>query len=393
MKPLYWDKIRSLYPDIPSFRRNVAKFRVKREDKKLLSPEEVALGEKSFNEKKRIVESVCKNKPKLLKFTKPALKKLLDAVPELKQRKDLEKLKIDVLFCRLAYGFQPDEYWCFGLENQSMEQRRKWVSDIDRYHYVYQLNDLAENRVFNNKGLTYQKFGKYYKREAIFITSKKDIAAYNEFVQKHNVFVRKAVMGSLGRGIELVDLNTTKKTAQDVFEDIIAHGPHIVEERVIQGKETAVLNSSSVNTVRVITLNTRNGIEVLYTFMKVGRNGSFVDNGGAGGILVGIDKNTGVMNTNGFDELNIQYEKHPDSGIVFKGFQMPEWNKMLEICKEMSSQISNVRMIGWDMAYSNNGWLVIEGNGMSQLIGPQIVWQHGVKQEFLSYLEKVDTIV
>jgi len=393
MNSVYLDKIRSFYPNIPSFRRNIAKIRILREKRKLLSLEEVKIGESSIAEKKRIVEDVFKRKPKLFKYTKPALEKLIDSVPEIKNRNNLDEFKIDVLFCRLAYGFQPDEYWCFGLEHQTMEERKKWISDIDRYIYVYKLNDLAESRIFNNKGLTYQKFGKYYKREALYITSKKDNAAFNAFVEKHSVFVRKAVMGGLGRHVKLVDLNKTKKTAQDVFEDIIEHGPHIVEERVIQGKETAVLNSSSVNTVRVITLNTRNGIEVLYTFMKVGRNGSFVDNGGAGGILVGIDKNSGVMNTNGFDELNIQYEKHPDSGIVFKGFQMPEWNKMLEICKEMSSQISDVRMIGWDMAYSNNGWLVIEGNGMSQLIGPQIVWQHGVKQEFLSYLEKVDTIV
>ena len=393
MTPLLLDKIRSHYPKSPAFRRMIAKLRVNREKRKLLSPELIAQGEQNDVQKEKIVRTEFPKQKKNYNNTKKAVKKLFKAIPELNNRQDRQRLITDILFCRLAYGFMPDEYWCFHLENQTMEQRKEWVSDIDRYIYVYSLNDLVEDRCFNNKGLTYKRFAKYYKRKALYITSEADRQHFMRFAAEHPVFVKKAVMGSLGRGIELVNLKEDNRSAEALFDEILKEGPHIVEERVIQGEKTAELNASSVNTVRVITLNTKKGISVLYTFMKVGRAGSFVDNGGSGGILVGIDRETGVMNTDGYDELDKCYAEHPDNKTVFRGFQLPEWDKMLSICKEMSASIPDVRMIGWDMAYSNKGWLVIEGNGMSQLIGPQIVWRRGVKKEFSEYLKDVDMLV
>ncbi len=44
------------------------------------------------------------------------------------------------------------------------------------------------------------------------------------------------------------------------------------------------------------------------------------------------------------------------------------------------------------MAYSKNGWLIIEGNGMSQIIAPQFIYQKGIKKEILGYMSDMDLI-
>lgn len=54
-------------------------------------------------------------------------------------------------------------------------------------------------------------------------------------------------------------------------------------------------------------------------YLKVGRAGSVVDNGGAGGIIINIDKETGELVTDGVREDNTVYARHPDSGMPFKG--------------------------------------------------------------------------
>ena len=105
---------------------------------------------------------------------------------------------------------------------------------------------------------------------------------------------------------------------------------------------------------------------------------------------MGIDRETGRFNTDGFDEFDHRYEAHPDSGVVFKGYQLPQWEQMKEICREMSAKMTQVGFIGWDMAHTDEGWVLIEGNGMGQLIGPQTVWKRGLKAELDAMMQDME---
>ena len=187
--------------------------------------------------------------------------------------------------------------------------------------------------------------------------------------------------------MELIDTNSADK--EQLFESLILDGEMILEEQVIQTGVLKQLNGSSVNTVRCITLNTGKGIYTPFCFLKVGRKGAFVDNGGAGGILVGIDSKSGTLNTDGVDEVNHRYSIHPDSKVKFKGLQLPEWEQMISVCREMALQIEKVRFIGWDMAYSDKGWVVIEGNALSEVIGPQATSKKGIRKELNKYITEM----
>lgn len=59
---------------------------------------------------------------------------------------------------------------------------------------------------------------------------------------------------------------------------------------------------------------------------------------------------------------------------------------MINICKKAASKITQMGYISWDMAYANDGWKVIEVNGIGQLIGPQIVYKTGIKKQVKHYL-------
>lgn len=382
--------LREHFPNIPILRKAITKQKVRKFREPILSGEQVRRGECDPEEKARIVRQCLEKYPIFAAYTKSSMRDLFARAPEYKDREDKEQLRTDILFCRYAYGFEPEEYLCFGLENKTEAQKREFVSDIDRHCYAYRMNDPFEIPVFNNKAKTYRMFRPYFHRNAVAIHKPKDLSKFQAYVREHPVFVKKAVYESMGRSVELVDVENCGRTKEQVFHELIGKGMHILEERVEQCGVMSALNASSVNTVRCITLNTKNGVQIPYCFMKVGRAGSFVDNGGAGGILVGIDRDTGVLNTDGYDERNIRYASHPDSGITFKGYQLPQWDSMLAVCKEMSAKINKVKYIGWDMAHTDQGWVVIEGNGMSQMIGPQIVWQYGIKAELEAYISSME---
>lgn len=370
------DLLRSQYPDMKWFKKCLVRFRIKWTTRMLLSNEQIELAEQDINVKNQLVEQCKKRWPKIYGLTEKKCNEVLDKAPEFAGREDKTTVYNDIVFCRFAYGFQPDEYLCCELENKSMQERKAIISDTDRYCYVYQMNDISAMQTFNNKGKTYNKFKKYYGRDALYIKNRRDYRNFCSFIERHPTFVSKDVFGGMGKDVELVNTRECKISEKKLFQDMMVKGPRLLEERVVQNNVMGVLNPSSVNTVRCITLNTMDGIVVSYCFLKVGRKGSFVDNGGSGGILVGIDKKYGKLNTDGYDELNVRYVTHPDSGVNLKGYQLPDWEQLIHMCVEMSGQMPTVKYIGWDLAYTDTGWIVIEGNGMSQMIGPQIVWRN-----------------
>ncbi len=59
---------------------------------------------------------------------------------------------------------------------------------------------------------------------------------------------------------------------------------------------------------------------------------------------------------------------------------------MISICRKEAEKIPQMGYLSWDMAYTNDGWKVIEVNGIGQLIGPQIVYKKGIKKDIEFYL-------
>ena len=196
------------------------------------------------------------------------MKNILDNAPYYKGIENRVDIETDMIFCRLAYGFQPDEYLCFRLNEQSMKERKEWISDLDRYVYIHSMNDVKESQIFNNKVRTYEKFGEYYGRDAISVKNKRDFKKFKQFLDNHSEFVKKKVAEGMGRSIELV--KTESINPYEYFINLIRKGEHIIEEKIQQSKVMKVFNESSVNTIRCITLNTCSGVVVLYTFLKVG---------------------------------------------------------------------------------------------------------------------------
>ncbi|MGK0430756.1 MAG: hypothetical protein ACJARX_002435, partial [Psychroserpens sp.] len=55
------------------------------------------------------------------------------------------------------------------------------------------------------------------------------------------------------------------------------------------------------------------------------------------------------------------YYKHPDTGIVFDNFQIPYYNEVIDIVTKASS-LFKFPFLGWDVAITPNGPVIIEAN-------------------------------
>ena len=130
---------------------------------------------------------------------------------------------------------------------------------------------------------------------------------------------------------------------------------------------------------------TSKGLYILDPFFRTGHEGSIVDNAGQGGVFAVADPLTGILITDGVDESGRYYKEHPDSHLVFKGWQIPYWDDLVEVVKQAHKQFPTQKYIGWDFALNNdNKWILIEGN-RGQMVG-QYATKKGIRKEFYDYL-------
>lgn len=296
-------------------------------------------------------------------------------------------IKQDMLFWHYAYGFTFNEYVCYRFCEKPNDERKRFYSDRGIVCLCYDVNDLRSMELLNDKAETYRLMKDYYKREAISITSEADYDNFCYFVDKHKVFCKKLVREACGRSVELIDRANINTNREDLFHHFLLEGKTILEEVVVQSDDIAQLNKTSVNTLRCITLNNKDQIVAPFFFMKAGRDGSFIDNGAAGGLLIAVDKKTGILGS-AIDEYGTCYSKHPDNGLQLQGFQLPDWEQASQLCCEMAKKFPKCGIIGWDLAHTDQGWVLIEGNSMTEAIGPQCTQQRGMREEIETFFNR-----
>ena len=71
---------------------------------------------------------------------------------------------------------------------------------------------------------------------------------------------------------------------------------------------------------------------------------------------------SGNVYADAIDRADNIYSKHPISGKEIVGFKVPMFHDAVELVKECAKVVPEVQYIGWDVAISQNGPLIIEGN-------------------------------
>lgn len=287
--------------------------------------------------------------------------------------------KKDLVLSWLWYHIIPEEYEMYDFENKKHSDRLAYLSDADRWMLCDLVMGMDTYYTLRDKWVFYQMMKEYYKRKVFKFDSETTKESLDEFVRSISSVFCKPLTGTFGAGAFRVDTGNDKAS---LFERLQALGDSwILEETIVQSPEMSVWNESSVNTVRIPSFRHGEECDILLPFMRTGRNGAVVDNAGSGGVFAVINERSGVVETDGVDEKTNVYIVHPDSGIRYKGFQLPDWNQLLSISKSIHLSLPKEFVyVGFDFAHTENGWLLIEGN-WGQMVG-QIATQKGIRSQF-----------
>ncbi len=187
-----------------------------------------------------------------------------------------------------------------------------------------------------------------------------------------NRVIIKPSRKSEGRGVQafsstngVTDLDG--KSVADLFRE---YGKDfLVQDCVKQHEALAALNPTSVNSMRILSYHSGMEVLIIYSVMRIGRNGAVVDNQSAGGICTAIsnDGKLGKIAFGGYSEDNIL---KTDTGIVLEGYPVPSYDKAIGMVKRLHQRLPYFNLVGWDIAIQEDGEpVLIEFNtnpGLSQ---------------------------
>lgn len=154
------------------------------------------------------------------------------------------------------------------------------------------------------------------------------------------------------------------------------NGSFLYQRRIFQHPEMDRLNPAAVNTIRIVTINENGNPYLFAAILRVGtKKSGCADNTSAGGIALGIHED-GSLFEQGMQkpQYGTMCKVHPDTGVVFATFKIPYYKDAVEMVCRAHRFFYNVRSIGWDVAISETGPVVIEGNDNWEITSIQAIY-------------------
>jgi hypothetical protein len=256
------------------------------------------------------------------------------------------------------------------------------------YEFHRQMNPPGEREVLHDKLQFLEAYAPFIRHPHCLLRDvEEDSPAFRQLLADSPTrIVLKDARGQCGWGVDVVD-STMDRAA--LLQHMHERGYNLVEGYVQQHHALAEMSPSGLNTVRMVTIVDEEGkVHVLGAILRMSIN-SFVDNIAMGNIAAPIDLNTGRLCSEGVykDITKPPVAAHPVTGMQIVGFQVPHWGQVIDMTKKAALHNQGNRSIGWDVAITQEGPSLIEGNHNWCKFLWQLPNQQGLKHRLLEFYE------
>ncbi|WP_051559835.1 sugar-transfer associated ATP-grasp domain-containing protein [Marinobacterium jannaschii] len=300
-------------------------------------------------------------------------------------------MKKELKELRAYWGCVPMQYYTHDFYRSDcelgLEEMKAYIPGYYFYNILYPRYDdtktakgALENKILSYyvfKGMSlpvpkmvaFKKGGKLLTPEGTVI----DEVQFNDIlssVESRKLFI-KPVDGKGGVGINIA----IKKGGEFFICDVLVglkyilglSGDFVIEEQVEQISFLNDVYPHSVNTLRAVTKRNFTGnAELIAVTLRMGTAGRQVDNSHLGGLLIGIDLLTGkaMRPYAGYEYGSDKIFNHPDTKFDFGNMKIEGWDHIKGEIVSFANKMVLQNLIGWDIALTDDGPLVIEANTM-----------------------------
>ncbi|WP_040195742.1 sugar-transfer associated ATP-grasp domain-containing protein [Candidatus Soleaferrea massiliensis] len=267
---------------------------------------------------------------------------------------------LDMVWCALYYGVGYLDYQVFGFAYVRGKKRHTFMTMNANTLLIRTINNKAFDDLFTDKIKFNKQFHDYIGREFLDLREAK-FEQFAAFVERNPIFFAKAVDEFGGQGIDRI--NRQQYPDLRVLYDLLRQNhQYDVEECIVQHEKMNLLSPSSVNTMRVVTV-VKDGVpNLMYTLLRMGDGTKEVDNICSGGMYCPVDSTGRICKPAFCDKTGQLYETHTYTGTQLVGFEVPFYAEAIDMVKEAALLVPEIGYVGWDVAITAKGPVLVEGN-------------------------------
>jgi hypothetical protein len=282
------------------------------------------------------------------------------------------------------HGILPRWYYIFSLyEERPRRHAREFLNRFETKLAIFRLINWPGTSPLNNKA----EFAAHCRRNGIdavplILVAQDDelnwLGAKQQELPPRDLFI-KPINARGGKGAERWDhagdgvyrsMSGETASTAELLERLrreSASVPRLVQPRMANHPDIGDLSNGALCTARIMTcLNEEGTAEVVAAVfrMAIGRN-TVVDNIHAGGIAAEVGLDTGILGpaSNLGDDVRLGWlSRHPDTGAPIEGRVLPLWHEARELTVQAHSAFADRTVIGWDVAITGDGPMLVEGN-------------------------------
>lgn len=286
--------------------------------------------------------------------------------------------------CKAIYGIAMGNYennLCYELTDEQLAT----YANLEDSRKLGQRYNVIGDEILTNKQLFDENYKEFLGRD-YWVNADTDYKEFRRFIRwKKEVFCKPLDLhGAFGVFKKKVGFHK-----RELYEFFMQQPKMIVEEVIKQDRTMASFYPGSINTVRVFTILKDDRFDAFAAFVRFGVGG-IADNISAGGIGCGVDEKTGRIITPAVGNDGVLYDTHPVTGKAFEGFQIPYWEEILKLTEKALRKVDGINYVGWDIAVTGKGPIIVEGNCVPCLSIYQSFFAYrkeGRKYKYANYLE------
>ena len=178
----------------------------------------------------------------------------------------------------------------------------------------------------------------------------------NELLSDYDkVLVKPSIDSGYGNAIKIYEKKFFDQILKDFEKDFL------IQEVLVQHSTLASLNSSSVNIIRVISLNLNGKVTPINHYLRCGAEGSIVDNhitkDGRGMYIIAVNKD-GTLSDKAYYACGESINQAPN-GTDFSQLKLPNFDKVLELTTRIHRRFPQFGFVGYDITIDQQGMPVI----------------------------------
>ena len=294
---------------------------------------------------------------KIKEIDRPKLNKLAEEIGS-RNNKSARYVKFDMIRNFIKYGIGYTDYLKGDYINLTKEQKMTYVTTKSFYKILAYLNNPKYTSCMNDKIVFNKIFRDYLKRDFMDLRVSTSEDLKNFAKGKEHIFAKPPTDFG-GHGIEKIEVKKIKDYDK-LYKELRSKEINLIEDEIIQHPEVAKLNPYAVNSFRIVTLLDKNHKpHILANALRIN-----IDDA----IAIGCSDAYMRLNEKGeicsrvVDDIANVYEEHPIAKIKFNTVKVPFVKESFDLALKAALEVPEVRYVGWDIAITPNGPVIMEGN-------------------------------